>query len=187
LIPDSIKLLSTSFSAEASKLLCDKLHKLMIRRLEQNNSMDLEPRMEDLWRFVGTGIGDFEELHGITLKELNNWRAFMTKNSVSISRSLKEQFSSTRKEETSKLDVAVSELLGDGSKVIYHWLRETVGVRFRRGDVAEGGAGVGIGAMVGKVVKAWEELGKREEEVGACDMFWNKMDDAVARRGMAKL
>lgn len=133
-------------STEAATALSKKLRSAIWRRLEQTPSVDLEPRWDDAFSHVTAIV--VEALTTSTSAEnplplLAKWRAESAAAAVALTREVREAFWAAETSPT-------VEYLGK-SRALYSFVRETVGVKARRGDVFLGKQEATIGSSISKI------------------------------------
>ena len=156
--PTILTSLTTSFSAflstEEIALLATKIRSAIWRRLEQTTSVDLAPRWEDAFAFVSSLVLDSLATSRIECKDspieaIKNWRSSSSSSAISLTKSIRESFFASTLTSTSP----TSEYLGN-TRPLYDFVRHTLGVKSRRGDVFLGKQEATIGSAVSKIYDA---------------------------------
>ncbi|GAA5897404.1 hypothetical protein JCM6882_001878 [Rhodosporidiobolus microsporus] len=141
--------------------LATKVKKAINKRWEQTGSYDLEPRWHDAFSFA-TGL-IVEELAtqptspvvaANPLLALNTWKVSSAQRAIALTRQMREQFFAATASGASSADAPAIKYLGAGTKKVYLFVRDTVGVKARRGDVFLGREGDTIGRAVSRIVEA---------------------------------
>lgn len=122
-----------------------------MRRLEATTSVDLEPRWIDAFGHVTSIVLDAL----VTTKSTQNplptiakWRSTSATSAIALARKLKNKFFDSM-DSTSP----TSEYLGK-TKLLYSFVRNTLGVKARRGDVYHGKQEKTIGSNVSLIYNA---------------------------------
>lgn len=136
-----------SFLPEAELAsLAKKVTSTIWRRLEQTTSVDLEPRWDDAFSHVTAMLVEaFVDSTSTEnpLKLMKTWRAESAAAAVALTREIRESFWTSQTSPT-------AEYLGK-SRALYTFVRETVGVKARRGDVFLGKQEATIGSSISKI------------------------------------
>lgn len=126
------------------------------RRLEQTTSVDLEPRWEDAYAFVSSFVLDAltssasSSTEKSPLNALAAWRSSSAADAVTLTRSIRDAFFLST---TNDAPSPTAAYLGR-TRALYDFVRSTVGVKARRGDVYLGKQEVTIGSNVSKIYEA---------------------------------
>ncbi|GAA5949814.1 hypothetical protein JCM3765_007701 [Sporobolomyces pararoseus] len=159
-IVESLKQHFGSFLSSEVELeaLVSKVKKALAKRLDQTASYDLEPRWHDAFSSAtGAVVEHLSTSPSIAatgsaamnpLLSLNEWKLTSAQNAIALTRQVRESFWSTPSAQAPAL-----QYLGR-NKALYLFVRETVGVKARRGDVFEGKPGPTIGSSVSKIFEA---------------------------------
>ncbi|ORY75067.1 L-Aspartase-like protein [Leucosporidium creatinivorum] len=138
-------------TSEELNTLTTKLTRTIWRRLEQTTSVDLVPRWDDAFGHVSSLV--IEALSTASKSSTENpiplliqWRKELAASAVSLTRSVREAFWSSTTSPT-------VEYLGR-TKALYSFVRETVGVKARRGDVFLGKQEQTVGSGVSKIYES---------------------------------
>lgn len=129
--------------------LASKIRSAIWRRLEQTTSVDLAPRWEDAFAFVSSLVLDALATSSSTANPLSSiarWRTISAAAAVQLTRELRDDFFAASTSPTSAY-------LGR-TRSIYDFVRETVGVKARRGDVFLGRQEKTIGSNVALIYEA---------------------------------
>lgn len=135
--------------------LVSKVKKALAKRLDQTASYDLEPRWHDAYSMAtGAVVEHLSTSPSLAssamnpLVSLNEWKLESARKAIELTREVRERFWSTPSGSAPAL-----EYLGR-TKALYLFVRETVGVKARRGDVFEGKPAATIGSSVSKIYDA---------------------------------
>lgn len=142
---------SSFLTSEELTTLTTKLTSTIWRRLEQTTSVDLVPRWDDAFGHISSVI--IEALSSASkpstenpIPLLSKWRKESAASAVALTRSVREAFWSSTTSPT-------VQYLGK-SKALYSFVRDTVGVKARRGDVFLGKQEQTVGSGVSKIYEA---------------------------------
>jgi phenylalanine ammonia-lyase len=142
--------LGTFLDAKVISSLASTMKDLICRRLEQTSSMDTAHRFEDACAFVTSVALDALVLsptcHSSPHISLARWRTDATRQLTITYRKLRDDFFANSEN--------AADYLGDGTKRLYLFVRDTLGVRARRGDVALGAPEATIGRSVSTIHEA---------------------------------
>lgn len=157
-IVESLKQHFGSFLSSEAELdaLVSKVKKALAKRLDQTASYDLDPRWHDAYSSAtGAVVEHLSSSPSLAsagamnpLLSLNEWKLTSAQTAIALTRQVREQFWSTPSSQAPAL-----QYLGR-NKALYLFVRETVGVKARRGDVFEGKPGPTIGSSVSKIYEA---------------------------------
>lgn len=136
-------LLGDTESTSLARKLTNELH----RRLEQTSSMDPQERFQDGVDFVTAQFVQYLSESG---KEADNILARIQLWKTNTSSRLETTYQTTRDDYFANSDSS-SELLGDGTAKLYSFVRDTLDVRARLGDVAVGAPQETIGSNVSRI------------------------------------
>jgi phenylalanine ammonia-lyase len=129
------------------KTLSKKVTSAIWRRLEQTPSVDLEPRWDDAFSHVTALVVEALTANPTSsenpLPLLAQWRSESAAAAVALTRQVREAFWAAESSPT-------AEFLGK-SRALYSFVRETVGVKARRGDVFLGKQEATIGSSISKI------------------------------------
>ncbi|BGP12540.1 hypothetical protein JCM10213_004875 [Rhodosporidiobolus nylandii] len=138
--------------------LATKVKKALNKRLEQTGAYDLVPRWDDAFSFalgvvvdhISSSSSSSATSTGSTnpLAAIHAWKAASAQSAVALTRQLREAFWSAPAAQAPAL-----KYLGRTAPV-YRFVRETLGVAARRGDVFLGGEQQTIGSSVSKIYEA---------------------------------
>ncbi|GAA5844709.1 hypothetical protein JCM11251_007355 [Rhodosporidiobolus azoricus] len=152
-------------SDAAIQTLAVKVKKALNKRWEQTGSYDLESRWLDAFSFATSVVVDALATQpssptsaGNPLLAVNNWKTTSARSAVALTRKLREEFWSTQTAGSQSAKTAPAlKYLGTGTRKVYSFVRDVVGVKARRGDVFMGREGETIGRAVSKIVEAIKE------------------------------
>lgn len=142
-------LLQEHFKSLATPELEVKVRKAIEKRLQQNNSYDLEQRWHDTFSVaMGTVV---ETLGGqdVSLASLNAWKVACAEKAIAITRSVRDSFWTTPSAQSPTL-----KYLSPRTRLMYSFVREEVGVKARRGDVYLGKQEPMVGSNVSRIYEA---------------------------------
>ncbi|GAA6031989.1 hypothetical protein JCM8097_003376 [Rhodosporidiobolus ruineniae] len=132
--------------------LATKVKKALYKRWEQTGAYDLGARWDDAFNFAaGTVLVDAfaSSSTSVALSSIQAWKKTSAADAVALTLRLREAFFASPPSEASAL-----KYLGAGTAPIYRFVRETLGVRARQGDVKVGKEQVTIGRGVSVVYEA---------------------------------
>lgn len=155
--PSLLASLNESFSAFLTEqeiaVLAVVLKKAIWRRLESTTSYDLVPRWEDAFAHVSSAVIDAFATSSKAATATENpilavtrWKKTSAEFAITLSRTIRDEFHAN---ETSPTPA----LLGK-TKALYSFVRETLGVKSRRGDVFLGKKEDTIGLNVSKIYES---------------------------------
>lgn len=156
--PSILDSLTTSFSSflstEEILTLAPKIRSAIWRRLEQTTSVDLTPRWEDAFAFVSSLVLDALSTSSIKSVEspitsITLWRTTSSTSAVALTKSIRESFFLSNASSVSP----TSSYLGN-TRPLYEFVRHTLGVKSRRGDVYLGKQEATIGSAVSKIYES---------------------------------
>ncbi|KAM0793291.1 hypothetical protein ACM66B_000751 [Microbotryomycetes sp. NB124-2] len=133
-------------SKDQLSTLSSKVTLAIWRRLEQTTSVDLEPRWTDAFAHVSSLIVDALTVSTSTenpLPLISKWKSEAAAEAVALTRQVRDEFWTAKTSPTAAL-------LGK-TKALYTFVRETVGVKARRGDVFLGKQEQTVGLGVSKI------------------------------------
>ncbi|GAA5981344.1 hypothetical protein JCM10908_004076 [Rhodotorula pacifica] len=142
-------LLKQHFGALATAELEDKVRKSIYKRLQQNNSYDLEQRWHDTFSVATGAVVEGLAGNEVSLASLNAWKVACAEKAIALTRAVRDSFWAAPSSASPAL-----KYLSPRTRVLYSFVREEVGVKARRGDVYLGKQEVTIGTNVSRIYEA---------------------------------
>jgi phenylalanine ammonia-lyase len=130
-----------------------KMKEMICRRLEQTTSLDSDARFEDACGFVTSFAVEALSKSTLAYNNNNNPLSSLDQWRISTSTQLAQLYRKTRNDFFVNSSSAES-YLGKGTKPLYAFVRKSLGVRARRGDVALGSHEATIGRSVAMIHEA---------------------------------
>jgi phenylalanine ammonia-lyase len=142
--------LGTFLDPKEISSLSSAMKDLICRRLEQTSSMDTARRFEDACAFVTSvaldALSPSPTCHSRPHVSLTHWRKDASCQLTVLYRKIRDDFFADSE--------SGADYLGDGTKRLYLFVRDTLGVRARKGDVARGAPEATIGRSVAMIHEA---------------------------------